>query len=404
MKCGDYCRLKADGQPSCACNGERRLNSDNRTCTGDVDSKKCAENEFKCLHFDRCINYEETCDGYNDCPIHDDEDEIYCSTRSCRPGYFACGNGLCIPESKRCNRKNDCSNFADEANCTCSEEEFRCSTGACIPLRARCDHTQDCADASDEIGCPFRNCSELNEFGMTGLVNCPTTSQCILPAWKCDGRDDCFDGWDEKDCSVEFDATRTSVGPPGKCDTKTQFVCATTRTCMPKHWQCDGQEDCGDGSDEKNCNQKMRQCTSYEFQCVSSPNKSCIPVENRCDGQTDCPNGEDEVGCQTEECGGAETNATFRCTNHRCIPMAWRCDGTDDCMDNARSLGSDEVDCGDGKTSMHLPSHCADESCTVACELTAVLCDGIKDCDSGFDEENCASLDRSCKKNEVDVQ
>uniref|UniRef100_A0A8R1DKK5 EGF-like domain-containing protein n=1 Tax=Caenorhabditis japonica TaxID=281687 RepID=A0A8R1DKK5_CAEJA len=400
MKCGDYCRLKADGQPSCACNGERRLNSDNRTCTGDADSKKCAENEFKCLHFDRCINYEETCDGYNDCPIHDDEDEIYCSTRSCRPGYFACGNGLCIPESKRCNRKNDCSNFADEANCTCSEEEFRCSTGACIPLRARCDHTQDCADASDEIGCPFRNCSELNEFGMTGLVNCPTTSQCILPAWKCDGRDDCFDGWDEKDCSVEFDATRTSVGPPGKCDTKTQFVCATTRTCMPKHWQCDGQEDCGDGSDEKNCNQKMRQCTSYEFQCVSSPNKSCIPVENRCDGQTDCPNGEDEVGCQTEECGGAETNATFRCTNHRCIPMAWRCDGTDDCMDNARSLGSDEVDCGDGKTSMHLPSHCADESCTVACELTAVLCDGIRDCDSGFDEENCASLDRSCKKNE----
>ncbi|EGT48048.1 hypothetical protein CAEBREN_28836, partial [Caenorhabditis brenneri] len=120
LKCEDYCRLMADGQPTCACNGERRLNSDNRTCTGERNEKKCAENEFKCLHSDRCIRYEDTCDQFNDCPMFDDEDAKYCSTRVCRPGYFTCGNGLCIPESKVCNRVNDCTNFADEANCTCS--------------------------------------------------------------------------------------------------------------------------------------------------------------------------------------------------------------------------------------------------------------------------------------------
>ncbi|CAB3407219.1 unnamed protein product [Caenorhabditis bovis] len=393
LECEDYCRVLADGTPTCACNGERRLNSDNRTCIGDVGTKACAVNEFACMTSDRCIPYESTCDGYNDCPISDDEDIKYCSTRTCRPGYFACGNGMCIPESKKCNRVNDCVNFADELNCTCSRNEFKCDIGNCIPKAARCDFHQDCKDASDEKGCPFRNCSNLEEHGLHNLINCANTTQCILPSWKCDGNNDCWDGWDEENCMVDFHDNGTRVSPPKECD-KDQFACLTTRTCMPMHWRCDGQYDCGDMSDEKGCEKKCSE--KFEFTCAKS--SACVAIEQKCDGKPDCPDGEDEADCEHNECQG-EGNTTFRCTNHRCIPMSWRCDGTDDCMDNANAVGSDEKDCG-GRTAYRIPSRCDNETCEVSCQLTALLCDGIVDCADGFDELNCASLDRVCPSNQ----
>ncbi|CAD6194735.1 unnamed protein product [Caenorhabditis auriculariae] len=386
LKCGDVCRLTADGRPECGCIGERKMSSDNRTCH--PASTKCAENEFSCLASYRCIPYEETCDDHNDCPFSDDEDIKYCSTRVCRPGYFSCGDGgLCIPESKRCNRVNDCYNFADEANCTCSEDEFKCSSGVCVPGKSRCDFTQDCNDASDEKDCPPRNCSAIVELGAK-MVNCQTTTQCILPSWKCDGRDDCWDGSDERDCFLTFDGDK--VSPPQQCQ-PSEFRCNASRVCMPRHWVCDGSPDCFDGSDEQNC---QSSCSpKFEFECTKS--RGCIAIEEKCNGHQDCPNGEDELDCEHNECAG-EANTTFRCTNHRCIPMTWRCDGVDDCMDNGVGrLGTDEMDCA-GSTIF--AGRCEGGRCDheVPCELTAILCDGIRDCSDGFDEQNCAGPDRSC--------
>lgn len=75
-------------------------------------------------------------------------------SRTCRDGYFSCGNGPCVPLQSVCDRHPNCPNFQDEKNCTCTEDEIRCeSSGLCIAADLKCDHDPDCPDASDEMGC-----------------------------------------------------------------------------------------------------------------------------------------------------------------------------------------------------------------------------------------------------------
>lgn len=63
-----------------------------------------------------------------------------------------------------------------------------------------------------------------------------------------------------------------------------------------------------------------------EFSCR---NGSSIPAAWQCDGHEDCSDGSDEAGCPT-----------FRCTDGETVPESFQCDGFEDCAD-----GSDEAGC-----------------------------------------------------------
>ncbi|XP_008541367.2 low-density lipoprotein receptor-related protein 4 [Equus przewalskii] len=156
---------------------------------------------------------------------------------------------------------------------------------------------------------------------------------------------------------------------------RNHFTCAVSAlgecTCIPAQWQCDGDNDCGDHSDEDGC--MLPTCSPLDFHC---DNGKCIRRSWVCDGDNDCEDDSDEQDCPPRECEEDE----FPCQNGYCIRSLWHCDGDNDCGDNSdeqcdmRKCSDKEFRCSDG-----------------SCIAEHWYCDGDTDCKDGSDEENCPS-------------
>uniref|UniRef100_A0A2S2QL46 Sortilin-related receptor n=1 Tax=Sipha flava TaxID=143950 RepID=A0A2S2QL46_9HEMI len=216
---------------------------------------------------------------------------------------------------------------------------------------------------------PFVNgtCPSVGHTCSVDYFQC-SNGNCIPKYWQCDGDNDCGDNSDETKC------TKVSCGP-------NSFQCNNGK-CIPLYWTCDFDPDCEDGSDELNC--KYSNCSDGQFRCK---NGRCITMHWRCDLEDDCHDGSDEVDCSNISSNSSTTCPpnSFHCpdTANTCIPIKWQCDGEKDCRD-----GKDEINC-EVKNCENWQFECANKKCIFA----SWKCDGDDDCNDGFksDEVNCSS-------------
>nr|XP_020745926.1 atrial natriuretic peptide-converting enzyme [Odocoileus virginianus texanus] len=146
------------------------------------------------------------------------------------------------------------------------------------------------------------------------------------------------------------------------------FHCHTGK-CLNYSLVCDGYDDCGDLSDEQNCD-----CNpTEEHRCGDG---RCIAIEWVCDGDHDCADKSDEVNCSCHSQGLVE------CRNGQCIPSTFQCDGDEDCKD-----GSDEESCSDGQTLCQE----GDQTCLYSSCLDS--CGGNSLCDASNSLNNCSQCE-----------
>lgn len=121
------------------------------------------------------------------------------------------------------------------------------------------------------------------------------------------------------------------------CPSK-DFQCRNGK-CLAPIYVCDGDDDCGDASDEEKCSAPT--CGQHEFRCNDS---ECIPALWSCDGDPDCKDKSDEsmerCSRRTEPQKPRCPVGEFQCGSGECVHMNWKCDGDADCKDK-----SDEANC-----------------------------------------------------------
>ncbi|XP_071505175.1 uncharacterized protein [Diadema antillarum] len=347
------------------------------------------ETEFQC-NDDACVHADYLCDNVRDCA--EAEDELNCA-RNCTEFEFECPGGQCIPETERCDAYLNCINgIDDELNCGTPnnsvyiylylnstnitsmnyprpypKNEYTVTYVATEPgyvIRA----TFNDLDLSVRSFLFFGNGDDISDFSniFDGYTHRTAFPPFILSAGNqlymefhsgfyggSQGYHIQFEAVDSADSVVTF--------PP--C-ADGEFQCTNDGTCIRGDFECDLYHDCGDSSDEENCQAVgalvqpfsflMCRCLSVVVAGTCQPHQftcndgQCIHESWECDGFEDCTGGEDEVSCGLPSCAENE----YQCAGSgTCIPLSYQCDGYFDCFsdddeENCEAVGENK-ECSD---------------------------------------------------------
>lgn len=208
-----------------------------------------------------------------------------------------------------------------------SKSRQMCDSNPCKINNGGCD--QSCHPGMDGKVCidlPYKELTMHLSYNLPYKKEDNIIFFLFQPECKCD------------DNSKIVNENRMCVAKNLTCDSS-KFYCRNGK-CISRMWSCDGDNDCGDGSDEdvnycskflesvkkgfsfasnntyfNNLSAAFHSCGPNEFRCA---NGRCIFKSWVCDHENDCKDGSDELECVYPPCDPSE----FTCNNYRCIPMS----------------------------------------------------------------------------------